>query len=62
MYLLYSFNAVVSQISILHPSSEKTEYSLHCSYRYENLPQQYWKKYHYAWKFVQLVRSKTPKV
>uniref|UniRef100_A0A8C9T507 Serine/threonine-protein kinase PLK4 n=1 Tax=Scleropages formosus TaxID=113540 RepID=A0A8C9T507_SCLFO len=31
-----------------------------CSY--EDLPEKYWKKYHYASKFVQLVKSKTPKV
>ncbi|KAM6912774.1 serine/threonine-protein kinase PLK4 [Xenentodon cancila] len=31
-----------------------------CSY--ENLPEKYWKKYQYASKFVQLVKSKTPKV
>uniref|UniRef100_A0A668AXI2 Serine/threonine-protein kinase PLK4 n=1 Tax=Myripristis murdjan TaxID=586833 RepID=A0A668AXI2_9TELE len=31
-----------------------------CSY--EDLPEKYWKKYQYASKFVQLVKSKTPKV
>ncbi|XP_074848037.1 serine/threonine-protein kinase PLK4 isoform X2 [Carettochelys insculpta] len=31
-------------------------------YSFENLPEKYWKKYQYAAKFVQLVRSKTPKV
>ncbi|CAJ1073687.1 serine/threonine-protein kinase PLK4 [Xyrichtys novacula] len=31
-----------------------------CSY--EDLPEKYWKKYQYAFKFVQLVKSKTPKV
>lgn len=31
-------------------------------YTYHNLPGKYWKKYQYAAKFVQLVRSKTPKV
>ncbi|XP_068608300.1 serine/threonine-protein kinase PLK4 [Brachionichthys hirsutus] len=31
-----------------------------CSYG--DLPEQYWKKYQYASKFVQLVKSKTPKV
>ncbi|XP_076834890.1 serine/threonine-protein kinase PLK4 isoform X2 [Brachyhypopomus gauderio] len=29
---------------------------------YEDLPEKYWKKYQYATKFVQLVKSKTPKV
>ncbi|XP_062991367.1 serine/threonine-protein kinase PLK4 isoform X2 [Elgaria multicarinata webbii] len=29
---------------------------------FDNLPEKYWKKYQYAAKFVQLVRSKTPKV
>uniref|UniRef100_A0A1A7XQ12 Serine/threonine-protein kinase PLK4 n=2 Tax=Nothobranchiidae TaxID=405002 RepID=A0A1A7XQ12_9TELE len=31
-----------------------------CSY--QDLPEKYWKKYQYASKFVQLVKSKTPKV
>ncbi|XP_029972610.1 serine/threonine-protein kinase PLK4 [Salarias fasciatus] len=31
-----------------------------CSY--DDLPEKYWKKYQYASKFVQLVKSKTPKV
>uniref|UniRef100_A0ACB8E872 Uncharacterized protein n=1 Tax=Sphaerodactylus townsendi TaxID=933632 RepID=A0ACB8E872_9SAUR len=32
------------------------------SYSFDNLPEKYWKKYQYAAKFVELVRSKTPKV
>uniref|UniRef100_A0A8C4WJ52 Serine/threonine-protein kinase PLK4 n=1 Tax=Gopherus evgoodei TaxID=1825980 RepID=A0A8C4WJ52_9SAUR len=32
------------------------------TYNFDNLPEKYWKKYQYAAKFVQLVRSKTPKV
>lgn len=31
-------------------------------YSYENLPSKHWKKYIYAYRFVQMVRSKTPKV
>ncbi|KAM4672006.1 serine/threonine-protein kinase PLK4 isoform 2-T2 [Amazona ochrocephala] len=31
-------------------------------YNFDNLPEKYWKKYQYAAKFVQLVRTKTPKV
>lgn len=31
-------------------------------YSYENLPQEHWKKYLYAHRFVQMVRGKTPKV
>uniref|UniRef100_A0A8D2JGI4 Serine/threonine-protein kinase PLK4 n=1 Tax=Varanus komodoensis TaxID=61221 RepID=A0A8D2JGI4_VARKO len=31
-------------------------------YGFNDLPEKYWKKYQYAAKFVQLVRSKTPKV
>ncbi|XP_030047613.1 serine/threonine-protein kinase PLK4 isoform X2 [Microcaecilia unicolor] len=31
-------------------------------YSFDNLPDKYWKKYQYASKFIQLVRSKTPKV
>ncbi|XP_054680721.1 serine/threonine-protein kinase PLK4 isoform X2 [Grus americana] len=33
-----------------------------CVYNFDNLPEKYWKKYQYAAKFVQLVRTKTPKV
>ncbi|NXP28121.1 PLK4 kinase, partial [Scytalopus superciliaris] len=33
-----------------------------CVYDFDNLPEKYWKKYQYAAKFVQLVRTKTPKV
>uniref|UniRef100_A0A803XRG0 Serine/threonine-protein kinase PLK4 n=1 Tax=Meleagris gallopavo TaxID=9103 RepID=A0A803XRG0_MELGA len=33
-----------------------------CMYSFDNLPEKYWKKYQYAAKFVQLVRTKTPKV
>ncbi|KAM4809324.1 serine/threonine-protein kinase PLK4 [Rhinophrynus dorsalis] len=32
------------------------------SYTFDSLPEKYWKKYQYAAKFIQLVRSKTPKV
>ncbi|CAJ0916772.1 unnamed protein product [Ranitomeya imitator] len=32
------------------------------SYAFDSLPEKYWKKYQYASKFIQLVRSKTPKV
>lgn len=32
------------------------------SYTFDSLPERYWKKYQYASKFIQLVRSKTPKV
>ncbi|XP_055503575.1 serine/threonine-protein kinase PLK4 [Leucoraja erinacea] len=31
-------------------------------YSFDDLPESYWKKYQYASKFVQLVRSKTPKI
>ncbi|XP_071951441.1 serine/threonine-protein kinase PLK4-like [Antedon mediterranea] len=41
------------------PSADK-EQTL--KYSYNDLPTKYWKKYQYAVKFVQLVRSKTPKV
>ncbi|XP_063314489.1 serine/threonine-protein kinase PLK4 [Pelobates fuscus] len=32
------------------------------SFTFDSLPEKYWKKYQYAAKFIQLVRSKTPKV
>ncbi|XP_069130395.1 serine/threonine-protein kinase PLK4-like isoform X3 [Argopecten irradians] len=32
------------------------------SYTFDTLPEKYWKKYQYAFRFVKLVRSKTPKV
>lgn len=31
-------------------------------YSYENLPERHWRKYHYAHRFIQMVRAKTPKV
>uniref|UniRef100_A0A8D2CFG2 Serine/threonine-protein kinase PLK4 n=1 Tax=Sus scrofa TaxID=9823 RepID=A0A8D2CFG2_PIG len=31
-------------------------------YRFDNLPEKYWRKYQYASRFVQLVRSKSPKI
>uniref|UniRef100_A0A8C6SZU0 Serine/threonine-protein kinase PLK4 n=1 Tax=Neogobius melanostomus TaxID=47308 RepID=A0A8C6SZU0_9GOBI len=42
-----------------HPPTPP-ENILICSY--DDLPEKYWKKYQYASKFVQLVKSKTPKV
>uniref|UniRef100_A0AAV2JGK7 Serine/threonine-protein kinase PLK4 n=1 Tax=Knipowitschia caucasica TaxID=637954 RepID=A0AAV2JGK7_KNICA len=42
-----------------HPPAPP-ENILICSY--DDLPEKYWKKYQYASKFVQLVKSKTPKV
>lgn len=44
------------------PSPEHEGFYLHSSYTYHDLPPRYWKKYQYAAQFVQLVRSKTPKV
>ncbi|XP_042540744.1 serine/threonine-protein kinase PLK4 isoform X1 [Dipodomys spectabilis] len=32
------------------------------TYSFDNLPEKYWRKYQYASRFVQLVRSKTPKI
>ena len=31
-------------------------------YSYENLPEKHWKKYFYAFRFIQMVRAKTPKI
>lgn len=31
-------------------------------FSFENLPEKHWKKYMYAFKFVDLIRAKTPKV
>ncbi|XP_012968540.1 serine/threonine-protein kinase PLK4 isoform X2 [Mesocricetus auratus] len=31
-------------------------------YSFDNLPEKYWRKYQYASRFIQLVRSKTPKI
>uniref|UniRef100_A0A7N5ZY18 Serine/threonine-protein kinase PLK4 n=1 Tax=Anabas testudineus TaxID=64144 RepID=A0A7N5ZY18_ANATE len=65
-------NAVVRElVTIYQPNGGKgfpvldcppapPEDILICSY--EDLPEKYWKKYQYASKFVQLVKSKTPKV
>ena len=37
-------------------------FTLSSVHTYHDLPSHYWKKYQYAAQFVQLVRSKTPKV
>ena len=37
-------------------------FQLHSTHSYHDLPPRYWKRYQYAAQFVQLVRSKTPKV
>lgn len=37
-------------------------FTLSAVYTYHDLPSHYWKKYQYASQFVQLVRSRTPKV
>ena len=44
------------------PSQEHEGFYPHATYTYHDLPARYWKKYQYASQFVQLVRSKTPKV
>lgn len=31
-------------------------------YNYDNLPEKHWKKYSYAFKFVDLVKSRFPKI
>ncbi|KAL4613229.1 serine/threonine-protein kinase PLK4 [Arapaima gigas] len=60
-----------STVTIYQPSDGKAPPLLQCPpsppenifiCSYEDLPEKYWKKYHYAIKFVQLVKSKTPKV
>ncbi|XP_049626150.1 serine/threonine-protein kinase PLK4 [Suncus etruscus] len=33
-----------------------------CSFCFDSLPEKYWRKYQYASRFVQLVRSKSPKI
>ncbi|XP_006818175.1 serine/threonine-protein kinase PLK4-like, partial [Saccoglossus kowalevskii] len=60
------------QICIFHPNKGKGFPVKECppspstnhpkSFSYHDLPSKYWKKYQYAVKFVQLVRTKTPKV
>lgn len=45
------------ELRIRHPSRQsETETT------YEELGEKHWKKYHYAYKFVELVKSKTPKI
>jgi len=41
------------------PAPLPTHYS---QYVYDSLPRKYWKKYHYASRFICTVKSKTPKV
>ena len=66
------YYAIVFQISIYQPNNGKgfpvadappSPPDDHSTiYSYHELPSKYWKKYQYAAKFVQLVRTKTPKV
>lgn len=52
------------EISVYQSSLSRScdEFSFHGSYTYNDLPSRYWKKYQYAFQFIMLVRSKTPKV
>lgn len=43
-------------------SADHPGFCLQACHSYHELPARYWKKYKYAAQFVQLVRSKTPKV
>lgn len=56
------FRPLMSSRSTHLPSREHEGFYSHASYTYHDLPARYWKKYQYASQFVQLVRSKTPKV
>ena len=44
------------------PPSIPTDKSSFMKFNYSNLPQNYWKKYELAAKFVKMVRSRTPKI
>lgn len=44
-----------------HSASFEGFYS-HATYTYHDLPSRYWKKYNYASSYVDMVRSRTPKV
>lgn len=49
-------------VKINEQPPELPDYGADHIYSYENLPQEHWKKYLYAHRFVQMVRGKTPKV
>ncbi|XP_055958835.1 serine/threonine-protein kinase PLK4-like [Patella vulgata] len=54
---IFIVSADGQNITIKHPD-RKTE----TKKTYKDLPEKQWKKYHYAYKFVELVKSKTPKI
>lgn len=56
------FRPMSSSRSAHSPSREYEGFYSHACYTYHDLPARYWKKYQFASQFVQLVRSKTPKV
>ena len=67
----FTIKLTIQQIKIYKPhksshtslsSSQYEGFSVHGSYTYHDLPSRYWRKYQYAAQFVELVRSKTPKV
>ena len=56
------YSPLRSVLSIQEASSSHEGFYLLGSHAYHDLPSRYWRKYNYASNFVDLVRSKTPKV
>ena len=54
------------KISLVEPSVKSNKNNLACdnskAFTYHNLPAKHWKRYQYAARFVQIIRSNTPKV
>lgn len=76
IFFMFFFHALSSafclQVEIFRPhdpahngpsaSPEHDGFYLHACYTYHDLPSRYWKRYQYVSEFVNVVRSKTPKV
>lgn len=61
-FILIFFSFTCSGLKIQNGPCELPESIADKTFSYENLPSKHHKKYVYAWRFVQLVRAKTPKI
>ncbi len=56
------FRPIKSSSSTRKASEEFDGFYSYAMYTYHDLPSRYWKKYNYASSYVDMVRSRTPKV
>lgn len=62
IYTFFLLSIICSGLKIQNCPSELPESVADETFSYESLPYKHHKKYVYAWRFVQLVRAKTPKI